>query len=319
MSKLWSDEEVETLKENYQILPINEISALLNRTEYSIYIKANKLNLSKGCEWTNKELEILRRVYSTKPWEYILSKINRDKEAICIKANRLGLHKNDVMWTDENLSSLLFLFYEGLYYKEIAEILDRTDLSVGDKCRNIKLKRPHSYRTHGLTNKHKQHLKESRIKMMKDDSIILQKMNEGAREYHRTHENTCLIAGWNKGMKPWEWMKVSKDKFFSSIVSNSNNPTSIEQRVIDICKKYNLPYKYTGDFKFWIDGKNPDFVNCNGEKKLIELFGNYWHKEEDIKTKSDHYGKYGFKTLVIWESDMKQMSDEDLCNRIVNF
>lgn len=28
-------------------------------------------------------------------------------------------------------------------------------------------------------------------------------------------------------------------------------------------------YKYVGDYQFWIDGKNPDFMNVNGQKKLI--------------------------------------------------
>jgi len=32
-------------------------------------------------------------------------------------------------------------------------------------------------------------------------------------------------------------------------------------------------YKYVGDGSFWLYGLNPDFVHCNGKKKIIEFFG----------------------------------------------
>jgi hypothetical protein len=33
--------------------------------------------------------------------------------------------------------------------------------------------------------------------------------------------------------------------------------------------------------KVWIDGSNPDFINEN-DKKIIELFGDFWHSERII-------------------------------------
>ena len=67
-------------------------------------------------------------------------------------------------------------------------------------------------------------------------------------------------------------------------------------------------YKYVGDFKFWIDGRNPDFININGKKKLIELFGDYWHKKDDSQDRINHFKEYGFETLIVWESELKDFN-----------
>ena len=58
-----------------------------------------------------------------------------------------------------------------------------------------------------------------------------------------------------------------------------------------------------GDFQYFIGGRNPDFANINGQKKLIEVYGDYWHENDDPQDRIDHFKQYGFKTLIVWESD----------------
>ena len=90
----------------------------------------------------------------------------------------------------------------------------------------------------------------------------------------------------------------------------------------EICKKLDLPYKYTGDGAFWI-GKNPsvnpDFVNCNGKKIAIEIFGDYYHSPLlNYKLKEDRtlsyrkkiLKKYGWKLIVFWQSDLVRKDAE---------
>lgn len=103
-------------------------------------------------------------------------------------------------------------------------------------------------------------------------------------------------------------------------------PNKKEQKLIEMIKHNNLPYKYVGDFKLWIDGRNPDFINCNGQKKVIELFGEYWHSK-DINPKIplkytlnqtvQHYKKYGFECLVIWGKELNDLNN--ILNKIVEF
>jgi hypothetical protein len=64
-------------------------------------------------------------------------------------------------------------------------------------------------------------------------------------------------------------------------------------------------YKFVGDSQFWLGGKNPDFMNVNGQKKLIELYGDYWHAGDDPQDRVDFFKQYGFDTLVVWENELQ--------------
>ncbi len=84
---------------------------------------------------------------------------------------------------------------------------------------------------------------------------------------------------------------------------------------------YPKEYKFVGDGSFMIEGYNPDFINCNGQKKIIEFFGDYWHDQKEYvkrdKLKMKVYKKYGYKTLVIWQSELNDM--KKVTNRIKKF
>ncbi|KKK68643.1 hypothetical protein LCGC14_2941990, partial [marine sediment metagenome] len=92
-------------------------------------------------------------------------------------------------------------------------------------------------------------------------------------------------------------------------------PNKAEKVLINSIKNHNLHYKYVGDFSFWIDGKNPDFINHNGEKKVIEIFGDFWHTspkkigkktvEEHCEERINHFKRNGFSTLIIWEKELE--------------
>ena len=65
-------------------------------------------------------------------------------------------------------------------------------------------------------------------------------------------------------------------------------------------------YRYVGDGQVIINGKIPDFANCNGQKKLVEMFGSYWHRGQDPQIRINAFRKFGFDTLVVWEHELKQ-------------
>lgn len=66
-------------------------------------------------------------------------------------------------------------------------------------------------------------------------------------------------------------------------------------------------WKYTGDFSFTINGKCPDFVNCNGQKKIIEFWGDHWHKEQNPQDRINAFKPFGYDTMVIWGHELKDM------------
>jgi len=66
-------------------------------------------------------------------------------------------------------------------------------------------------------------------------------------------------------------------------------------------------YKYVGSGEFILAGKCPDFVNVNGQKKLIELYGDYWHQGETGEDRKALFRKYGYQTLIVWEHELEDI------------
>jgi len=88
-----------------------------------------------------------------------------------------------------------------------------------------------------------------------------------------------------------------------------NRPTSLEKHFIALCQKYNLPFRYVGNGEIWISKMNPDFININGKKQVLEVLGNYWHTKEETQKRIKNYAQYGFECITIWEDELK---DENL-------
>jgi len=105
--------------------------------------------------------------------------------------------------------------------------------------------------------------------------------------------------------------------------------TKPELKFEEICKKYNLPYKYVGDGKFWVENINPDFVESNGKKIAVEIFGNYWHspllnpklrEDRTLPYREKTLKKYGWKLIVFWEDELKSKNAEEIVmDRTMNF
>lgn len=87
-------------------------------------------------------------------------------------------------------------------------------------------------------------------------------------------------------------------------------PTKPEIKVLSLLDCiYSHEGRYTGDGSFIVGGKNPDFVlNVNGEDLLIEVFGDWWHRDEDPQIRINFFAKFGYRTLVIWEHELKNIS-----------
>ncbi len=104
-------------------------------------------------------------------------------------------------------------------------------------------------------------------------------------------------------------------KYYEAMQISPNKP---EKKMLALLESlYPGEWKFTGDFSFTINGKCPDFVNCNGQKKIIELFGDYWHRDQNPQDRIDVFKPFGYETLVIWESEMKKI--ENVKNKIREF
>jgi len=70
-------------------------------------------------------------------------------------------------------------------------------------------------------------------------------------------------------------------------------------------------WKYTGSGELIIGGKCPDF--WDGDKRLMELYGDYWHRGENPQDRIDYFKEYGYDCAVIWESELY---DDDIMEKL---
>ena len=108
------------------------------------------------------------------------------------------------------------------------------------------------------------------------------------------------------------WMGLSKDekaiKIKNILFANNVKPNKIELRLYNIVNVlFPKEYKLNVKAGLILNGRIPDIINVNGQKKCIELFGNYWHRNDSVRKKKNHYKRLGWDCLVIWERELKNM------------
>jgi G:T-mismatch repair DNA endonuclease (very short patch repair protein) len=100
------------------------------------------------------------------------------------------------------------------------------------------------------------------------------------------------------------------------------SPNTSETIMIKILSEY-FPnqWRFVGDKKKFFGTLNPDFIN-DESKLLIECFGDYWHTKrvkyyhQTEQGRKEHYDKYGHKTLILWEHEIKKMPVNYIIDKI---
>ena len=167
-------------------------------------------------------------------------------------------------------------------------------------------------KTWSLTEEQKQHYKKPKSDEHKH-KLSLTKL--GDRNPMKNPIYAKRMADSKRGkpnLKHREFWKNNKEEQIRRMMSAvAHRPTKPEKTLIQLIEKYNLPYKYVGDWSLIIGGRNPDFINCNGSKKLIEVFGEYWHtvrSRESLQDRIDFFKTFGFDTMILWDYELKNES-----------
>ena len=67
-------------------------------------------------------------------------------------------------------------------------------------------------------------------------------------------------------------------------------PSSSELRFIELCTRYDFPFRFTGDGAKWIGRVNPDFI-WEDKKVAVEIMSRYYH---------DFYRNFAYGKLLPW-------------------
>jgi len=139
------------------------------------------------------------------------------------------------------------------------------------------------------------------------------KISEKARER--------ALRRWNNPEEREKWLKALKiggtiKGIQASLRAQKRRPTKPERQIMEIISELNLPFSYTGNGKLIIERYNPDFTDQE-QRKIIEVFGDYWHSPKDEEKKRKVYNRNGYSLLVIWQHELSNL--EEVKRRIQDY
>lgn len=85
-------------------------------------------------------------------------------------------------------------------------------------------------------------------------------------------------------------------------------PNRPELEVLKLIEPYG--FFFVGDGQLVIGGKLPDFWDGGG--RLVEVYGDYWHRGQDPRERIDLFGWYGYECFVIWEHEILAGETDEL-------
>lgn len=137
--KNWTQEQLEYLLNNYGKEDIIKIAKKIDKSVGSIYYIFKKEEIDLETKWwENTEVEKLKELYPSCSNEQLEEILSRSEDAIQLKAVSLGLKKNS-FWTEDEIILLKGMAFEGISYSKMAQILERSKLSVYSKLIEQKL------------------------------------------------------------------------------------------------------------------------------------------------------------------------------------
>lgn len=157
-----------------------------------------------------------------------------------------------------------------------------------ERAKEIKIKQSASSKGKPKSEKHKENLSKSLIQLWIQNP-----------EFNKNFLNSKRMLG-KQQSKFW------REEVIKSIIKNLHkSPNKLEQKAIKLFKE--LPLRFTGDGSFIIGGKNPDFVENNGQKKVVEIRSkdvcrvfDKLTPEEYKQKRVGHFAKCGWKCLVVF-------------------
>lgn len=155
--------------------------------------------------------------------------------------------------------------------------------------------------------------KESDNRLQKLSELLqIKELGDGNPFFGKHHTEEVKNFLREKGRREWQ----NPNYVARMMRSVHSKPNKAEQKLIDLLNEFFPQFQYNGDFSLGviIGGVIPDYVNVDGQKQIIELFGKRWHNKENQPWHRSELGRVmlfnslGYQCLVIWDRELKDMS-----------
>lgn len=153
----------------------------------------------------------------------------------------------------------------------------------------------------------------------------LRKLHEGCKAAGCSQEARIKIGKASKKNMKRLWK--DPEYVLNQIRKRGVKPNKSEQSLMLLFEEYLPDFKYNGDGRLGVVllGLVPDFVNVNGKKQVIEIFGEYFHSKQNKRLKWHQtevgrimaYNSLGYDCLIIWSKELR--NKETLMGKIASF
>lgn len=157
----------------------------------------------------------------------------------------------------------------------------------------------------------------------KKHAKLLKKLWRSGSAYHRkqmqvraTPEYKANLAASQRIAQKQRWAEMTPKQrdtavrlfvkaSYAKLHSLRRSPNKEEKKLNAILREH-----FPGEFKLNVngavtfEGKIPDFINVNGHKCVVEMYGNYWHTPKQIPVRRKLFKKFGYSLAVIWASEL---------------
>jgi len=129
-------------------------------------------------------------------------------------------------------------------------------------------------------------------------------------------ENHKGINNANFGKRWTKEQKNRSSKFMKNLIQNNpklrkemierlekackRRPTNPEKVFDELTPEY---VRYVGNGKWWRNHHNPDF-KVTGQNKVIEIYGDYWHRNDNPEDRIREYKEMNLDCIVFWEHEV---------------
>lgn len=151
-----------------------------------------------------------------------------------------------------------------------------------------------------------------------EDFQTKQRQIRQSEEYRECRKQIFQSGMYRKKMRLIALELWQEPKFVQKVLEGRHQQTQPEQQMESLLDRlFPGEYQFVGLGEVIIGGKIPDFINVNGQKKIIEVYGNYWHQDDDPQERIDFFRQFGFETLVVWESELQNI--DSVVEKLVEF
>jgi len=264
-----NQQELENLKELYlNGYSTREIGELFGKDVVTIWKATKKLGINRSVKESQK------LYWSNKDKSYDIRQKSRER---CIL---------------RNMNNPLFTYKGRKHSKETKEKIGKSSI---ERCAYKNLI-GHSGRHGGGTFLGKHHTQETKMMIAKSVKTTLSLLPPEERK-----RRAMMVSEYMKQLSESEKIR----RYKKMLCAASASPNKKETILDNILQKYfSGEWKYVGKGDFLIGRKIPDFVNINGKKQVIELYGTYWHRGDNPQDRIELFGNYGFSTLIVWEKEL---------------